>query len=184
MPIQNIPSVLKHGILSNERSKKLTHFSVAMDEVQERRDGVKVPGGLRLHQYANVYLHARNPMMFRRRDVAHELCVLRVSTRALQIDGAVIADRNASSDYVRFLSVNQTNLLDLDAIYARDWRHPNDPIAFYRHRSQKCAELLVPHVLPPDFLEGAWVVGDTIGADLEKVGFALPITADSDLFFH
>jgi hypothetical protein len=50
MPLDNIPSVLKHGILSNERVAKLSHRSVAMQEVQERRDVKQVPRGLKLHQ--------------------------------------------------------------------------------------------------------------------------------------
>ena len=60
MPIRNIPSVVAHGILSHESAGKLMHHSVAMQPMQERRDVKTVPGGLRLHQYANLYFHARN----------------------------------------------------------------------------------------------------------------------------
>ena len=80
MPIENIPSVLEHGILSNERALTLKHQSVAMQEVQDRRDKKKVPGGLKLHQYANLYFHARNPMLYKRKDEAIRICVLRIST--------------------------------------------------------------------------------------------------------
>lgn len=38
MPLANVPSVLRHGILSNERAAKLVHHSVAMQAVQEKRD--------------------------------------------------------------------------------------------------------------------------------------------------
>ena len=58
MPMENIPSVLKHGILSFERSSKVEHHSVALEEAQEKRDAKNVPGGLLLHQYANLYFHA------------------------------------------------------------------------------------------------------------------------------
>ena len=80
MPMANIPSVLKHGILSYERTARLAHESVAMQPVQERRDLKRVPGGLMLHRYANLYFHARNPMMFSRQQEVPQLCVLRVST--------------------------------------------------------------------------------------------------------
>ena len=60
MPMTNIASVLAHGILSHERATKLAHASVAMEAIQERRDVKHVPGGLKLHQYANLYFHARN----------------------------------------------------------------------------------------------------------------------------
>lgn len=182
-PIQNIPSVLHHGILSYEAAAKLPHHSVAMQEVQERRDKVQVPGGLRLHQYANMYFHARNPMLYKRKDEAADLCVIRVSIEARHIPGSVMADRNASSDYVRFLSVAQIGQLDLDAIYARDWRHPGDPIAYYRHRSQKCAEFLVPHCVPPQYIVGAYTTNEAAKAALQGTGFSFPIDIEPDLFF-
>ena len=43
------------------------HVSVAMPAVQDRRARKIVPGGRRLHGYANLYICARNPMMFVRR---------------------------------------------------------------------------------------------------------------------
>src|SRR5437867_10858120 len=96
MPLENIPSVLKLGILSNERSAKVPHYSVALEVVQEQRDLKSVPGGLKLHQYANVYFHARNPMLYKRKGEAGRLCVLRVSTEVCNIAGVVLTDCNAS----------------------------------------------------------------------------------------
>jgi hypothetical protein len=184
MPLENIPSVLKHGILSNERAAKISHCSVAMIEVQERRDSKHVPGGLKLHQYANLYFHARNPMLFKRKEEAANLCVLRISPEVRHIDGVVITDRNASSDYVRFLHPSQDALLNYDAIFAEDWRHPNDQITFLRHRSQKCAEVLVPHCVESKFLVGAYIVNEATAAKLKSLVFSLPITVDCKMFFH
>jgi len=184
MPMANIPSVLEHGILSHERASKLAHATVAMEAIQERRDKKQVPGGLKLHQYANLYFHARNPMLFKRKHLAADLSVLRISIEVWKLAGVVFADSNASSDYVRFLSPAQWRLLDFDAIYALDWRHPNDPIAYYRHSSRKCAEVLVPDRLPLSFVTGAWVVNQTAADKLTGMGFTLPIEIDSVLFFH
>lgn len=183
MPIANIPSVMKRGVLSFHRASRLAHRSVAMPEVQERRNKVRIPAGRPLHDYANFYLDARNPMLYARKDHALQLCVLRVSTEARHIEGAVLADRNASSDYARFLAINQAKLLDLEAIYSRDWRHPDDKSAAYRHKSQKCAEFLVPHRLPPELIEGAYVVSAAAKRSLVETGFAPPVTIDPDMFF-
>jgi hypothetical protein len=182
MPLENIPSVLEHGILSHEKAAKLKHRSVAMTEVQDRRDKKHVPGGLKLHQYANLYFHARNPMLYKRKAEAANICVLRVSTAVLQIDGVVITDCNAASYYVRFYHPSQLALLDLDAIFAMDWTHRNDPMAYYRHRKQKCAEVLVPHCVEPRFLSGAYVLNQAV-AEMLKVEFPLPITIDRGMFF-
>lgn len=184
MPIVNITSVLTVGILSNERASAIRHESVAMQEVQDRRDKKKVPGGLRLHQYANLYFHARNPMLYKRKGEAGSLCVLRISTEVRNERGVVFTDCNAASDYVRFLHPSQAGLLNLDAIFARDWRHPDNEIAYIRHRSQKCAEVLVPHCVEPKYLIGAYVVDAAGAAQLKALGFDLPVSIDSAMFFR
>jgi hypothetical protein len=137
MPMENIPSVLGHGILSHEQASQLAHASVAMEVIQDKRDKKQVPGGLKLHQYANLYFHARNPMMSKRRHEAPKLCVLRVASRVLEIQGAVITDQNAASTYVRFYAPDQINLLNEDNIFARSWKHPEDQIKEWKHSSAK-----------------------------------------------
>jgi hypothetical protein len=184
MPIENIPSVLEHGILSFARAAKIQHSSVALHDVQSVRDGKSVTGGLPLHDYANVYFHARNPMMSKRRDDAHTLCVLRVSLRILQIPGAVVTDQNAASAYVRFHAPDRIELLNLDIIFARSWKHPENQIEEWKHSSAKCAEVLVPHRIPPELIEGAYVCNAAAAQSLMDAGFRLPITVEADLFFH
>jgi hypothetical protein len=186
MPLENIPSVLKLGILSNERAAKLEHRSVAMEDVQEKRELKHVPGGLKLHQYANLYFHARNPMLYKRKGEINNLCVLRISTEILQLPGVVFADCNASSPYVRFLAPSQWALLDYEAIYAMDWnrQHANDPYAYRVHKTRKCAEVLVPHVVETKFFIGAYVVDEAAKSKLQALGFDLTVTIDSEMFFR
>ncbi|HXC99150.1 MAG TPA: DUF4433 domain-containing protein [Verrucomicrobiae bacterium] len=184
MPIENIPSVLAHGILSHERASKLAHATVAMEVIQEKRDKKQVPGGLKLHQYANLYFHARNPMMSKRRHEAPKLCVLRVASRVLMIQGTVISDQNAASTYVRFYAPDQISLLNLDTIFARSWKHPEDQIREWKHSSAKCAEVLIPQRIPPELIEGAFVLNSIAKKSLTEVGFLRSITIDADLFFH
>ena len=184
MPIGNVPSVMQRGILSYERASRLAHHSVAMQEVQDRRDQKPVPGGLKLHQYANLYFQARNPMLYKRKDEAPQICVLRVTTSVRSVPGVVFADCNASSDYVRFLHPSQWSLLNFDDIYAMDWRHPGDAPAYYRHRSRKCAEVLVPQRVDPELVTGAYVVDQAAAQRLADVGFALSIAVNPELFFR
>ena len=183
MPIANVSSVLEHGILSYARAAALVHRSVAMLPVQDRRDKKCVPGGHMLHEYANLYFHARNPMMFARQEEASRLCVLQVSLDVLKVRGVVLADRNAASDWVRFLQPSQSALLDLDRIYAIDWRDPNR-FTFYDKKQKKCAEVLVPAVVEPRFLVGAYVMDRAAAASLVALGFTLPVTIEPVLFFR
>ena len=184
MPIANVPSVMERGILSYEQAAKIQHYSVALQPVQDKRDRKHVPGGLKLHQYANLYFHARNPMLFKRLAEAPNLCVLRVARDILQLEGAVVSDQNAASDYVRFLHPKQWQLLDFDAIYAMDWRHPGNPPAYYRHSSQKCAEILIPKRVEPRFLTGVYVVDEVSKKRLENLKTTLQVTPNPTLFFR
>jgi len=184
MPVDNVSSVLAQGIVCYERAQALQHASVALMAVQERRDNKLVPGGLLLHQYANLYFCARNPMLYKRLDQRDTLCVLRVTRRILAQQHVILTDMNASSDYVRFFrSPDGLRHLDFDQIYADDWRHPGNPAAYYRHRSVKCAEVLVPEVIVPEMIEGAYVANDTAEALLKDRGFSLPIQQNPHLFF-
>nr|VFJ57368.1 MAG: protein of unknown function (DUF4433) [Candidatus Kentron sp. FW] len=184
MPIGNIPSVLKHGILSHKRATNLPHSDVSMMEVQDRRDKMLVPGGLPLHRYANLYFDAHNPMMYKRLAQVESLCVLSVSIDVLKLPGAMITDQNAASDYARFYSPTELNNLPFDRIFAEDWRHPDDEIDYWQHKSQKCAEVLAPNVIPTDFIQKAYVVNETTKTKLSAIGFPKPIEIMPRLFFR
>lgn len=73
-----------------------------MQEVQERRTIKIVPGSDNhtLHDYANVYICAKNPMLFKRKDAHAEICVLRMNTAILDGKGVIITDRNATVNCV------------------------------------------------------------------------------------
>ena len=122
-------------------------------------------------------------MLFKRKNEAQSLCILRISTKARHLQGTVLTDCNASSKYVRFLSIDQVNELDLEAIYSNDWRHPDDRNAYLRHKSQMCAEFLVPDRLPPQFIGGAYVIDRATKRHLHSTGFPHPITVNRELFF-
>jgi len=186
-PIANLPSICTHGILSHNGIRKLglTHTSVAMTEVQDIRKGVTVPGtGKPLHDYANLYICARNPMLYKRKNEHRALCVLRVSCDVLDIPGTVVTDGNAAAkEYSRFEPCPEgLSCVDRSRTFARDWRDPVLPV-FWRKRSQKCAEVLVPSSVPPKHLLGAYVSGDEAAEVFNSHKTGLAVTIDPDFFF-
>ena len=183
MPIADIASVLAHGILCHKDAARLAHDDVSVQVIQARRAKVQVPQGLRFHQYANLFFHARNPLLYARQDQIESLCILRVSVDVFKIDGTVLTDQNASSKYVRFYAPPALHQLPLDQIYAADWRHTDDQIAEWRHKSQKCAEVLVPHKVTTNYIRGAYVVNAEARRQLDRLGFPRPIEINSVLFF-
>lgn len=152
--------------------------------MQDLRDQKRVPQGRRLHQYANLYFHARNPMLYKRLREVGSICVLRVSLDALKIAGTVITDSNAASNYVRFLHPTQWRLVDFDDVLAESRKHPDDQRREWRHKSRKCAEVLVPDRVPAGLLTGAYVVDPSAGARLTQVAPQLRAIVDPVLFFH
>lgn len=181
--INNVPSILKHGILSHERAAKYNPISVAMEEIQARRSVRVVPQGRPIHSYACLYLHARNSMLYKTKDRHQELAVLRVSTDVFDIPGAIIADGNASSDYTRFYpSPSGLEALESSLVMARYWIS-DDPYEYMHRKRARCAELLVPDEIPPLLITGAYVSCPAAQTSMLHAEFVLPVEINHDLFF-
>lgn len=189
----NLPTLLKYGIQSHRRAeigrrrKILEAGSVAMQEVQDIREGVRVPEGLELHEYANLYLCARNPMMYKRHARHLEICVLRVSTDVLDIEGAVVTDMNAAKRIRRFAPAPQGLVyVNKEMVFAEDWnrQHNGDLIAIDRHRAIKCAEVLIPKEVPHNYITGVYVSCMEAVAVVKSIVPELSVTINGHLFFY
>jgi hypothetical protein len=183
-PIQNVLSIMNHGILCHQKAKQLNHASVAMQEIQEIRAKRVIPGGRPIHSYVNLYLCARNPMMCKRAAQHKSLCLLRIDTEVLDLPGVVIADGNAASGYTGFWT-SKTGLdkIDFDLVFAEWWTDSNQIQQWHKARV-KCAEVMVPDRIDPRFVQGAYVSCQESQRLLEEIGFELPITVDHKLFFQ
>ncbi len=188
-PIANLASIAFLGILCHKLAAELDHTDVSSGIIQDRRAGREVPDvrrspPLELHEYANVYICARNPMMYVLRDLHEELAVLRVSCEVLDVEGAVIADGNASSDYTGFhASPAGLSMIDATITFLGDPRHPNPP-EFYDRKRRQCAEVLVPEVIAPEFLLGVYVSCAASRASVEELELPWPVTVDPRMFFQ
>jgi len=150
-PIENLYSIVSDGIMSHERIGSRPHRSVADREVQARREEKRVPPSQRsLHSYANLYLNARNPMMFR---VAKEmgqdaLCIVCVDPAILHGDGVMIADHNAATTSCTFYG-SPGGLAHIDArdVFVEWWTTDES-------KRKIMAEVLVPDVVLPRLIMG------------------------------
>ena len=181
--IENIPSIMYYGLLSNQKAESIAHTSIAMNEVQRRRDIKSVPNGLNLHQYANLYFDPRNPMLSARRSQNDHLCILKIDRVVLDIEGVVVSDRNASSDYASFyppeIGLSKINFAE---VYA-EWWTDDDYYEQLRKKSIKCAEVLVPYDISYEYIICAAVVDNAAIEKLENVGFDKEIKVVPKLFF-
>jgi len=183
VPIATVPSILQRGILSHKRAARVPHQTIALQDVQDRRAGVVVPKGRALHDYANLYICPRNPMLLKRSNIHEEICVLRVRVDVIDLPNVVVTDSNAASKYARFMPApSGLAIVDRERTFTDRWTHP-DQIEKWRHSAQKCAEVLVPDVVHPRYVFGAYVSNDQSRERLQDAAPNLPITVDGRMFF-
>jgi len=183
-PIANVHSIMEKGILSYELSKKLSRESLAMEEIQGRRKNKKIPGARKLHEYANLYFDAHNPMLCKKQDQNNQICILCVSPSVLDLPDVVISDRNAAADYPRFYTVKEgLAALDKNKIYARYWTNAQNQYDLWEHKSIKCAEVLIPDRVEPEYIRGAYVANRTALKAFQRLNIQLTVSIRSDIFF-
>ena len=181
--IENIPSILQHGILCYNDARRYQHVSIALEDVQNRRSAARVPNGRMLHQYANLYFDYFNPMLSRVRARNHEICVLAINYRILDTDGCVLTDRNAATEIVRFLDpINEIDQIDFVKVYDKFWNHP-DEYEKSNHKAIKCAEALIPGKVPCEYITDALVADENAKQRLTQLGFIKNIHVDASRFF-
>lgn len=182
--IANIPSIIQHGILSHKLAGRIDHHSVAMPEIQEGRKNKQITGARTLHDYANLYFDAHNPMLSRLRAHNNDICILRVEAEVLDLPGVIMADRNAASDWVRFSRVVEgLQTIDRERVFARYWTHSQDVYDEMSHKSEKCAEVLIPDRVMPCYFVGAYVANGVALVQFQQLNIGLPVSIRSDIFF-
>jgi ssDNA thymidine ADP-ribosyltransferase, DarT len=154
--IANVPSILEHGILSHRLVERLIgpHVTVASQEVQARRAGKRVWTGRSaraLHDYANLYLDARNAMLYTLlRNRRGDLTVLAVDPEVLDLAGVLVTDRNAASAARIRPAAEGVEALDEAAVLATWWEDLDA-------KQRRMAEVLVPDRVPPELVRLAHV---------------------------
>jgi ssDNA thymidine ADP-ribosyltransferase, DarT len=181
--LENAPSIMERGILSYSRAQPLRPVSFALDTAQFRRARKLVAMGRTVHDYANVYFDAHNPTLSRCRDLNGQLAVLRVSPEILDIPATFIATKNAAASGVDFIRASRgLAKLDYERVYAEFWLHGDLETQAEWSRA-KCAEVLVPDRIPPEYITGAYVCSVEAAARLALLAPGLPATVHRRLFF-
>lgn len=179
----NVASIMRDGILSHNEAQRVHHRSIAEQGVQERRQNKKIPGTNKyLHDYANLYFDAHNPMLSARRHMNDSICVLRIKSEVLLLDGVIVTDQNASRD-CWFKPVSEgLPLLKHSEVFAEFWINRDDPMEEYRLKGIKCAEVLVPKCIHPSFIVGAYVKNATALNNFRQIS-TLPVEIKGSIFF-
>jgi len=137
-----------------------------------------------LHDYVNLYFDAHNPMLSKCRCYNNDICVLRINKTVLALDGVIIADRNAAGSYVRFGPFpDGLDNIDKDRVFARFWLHADDIFDEWLHKSEKCAEVLVPGSVDSQYIVGAYVANPEARKQFQELNSSLTVQQKNDMFF-
>ena len=139
---KNLRGILADGILShNEARSTRTIFDISDSDVQQRRDTVEPIFGRNLREYAPLYVNIRNPMLYLRRELNAELCLLEISLDVLRDTSSkclICTDGNAASGATRFyFGVEHFEKLPWDVLQADYWSDITDG------KRKRCAEVLI-----------------------------------------
>lgn len=189
MSIENIESILEHGILSHEKAAEIApkHEDISDSEVQNRRDNKRLPNGRSIHQCANVYFNARNAMLYREKiEVGlDKLCVVRLSYKIVDTPGVVFSSQNAATSKASFFTDPEEALqkLDFTAIFGRLESASNEKKPVLQ------AEVLIPDSINPSFIEDIIVGTETLKDGLQyalgEFGYEnVPVRVNRYMFFE
>lgn len=75
------------------------------------------------------------------------------------------------------------SVISRERLFARYWTHPDDPYDEMSHKSEKCAEVLVPDRVDVRFIVGAYVANQVALVEFQRVNSQLPALIRGDMFF-
>ena len=136
----NLDNILEKGILSHSESHKLGLNSIDISDpgAQQWRERVDNPYKKKIHEFVPFYITPLNPMLYVRRNLQNELCLLEISLLALEGNQYLITDGNAASRGTLFFdSVDSLKNLPWDVLRAKYWNN------FPDGRRKRCAEVLI-----------------------------------------
>ncbi len=157
--IDNIPSILKYGILSHKEvnDKGIEYTPIYNQEIVDMRQSKIIPNGKSLWCYANLYLQPRNPMLYLvKTKYGSENIAIVACYRgpAYEIKDAFITDGNAANFDTSFYSIDEkdkvfTMLKDVDGL---DYWKAEDG-----SKRKMMAEVLIPTIYPKESIHSILV---------------------------
>jgi hypothetical protein len=145
----NIPNILKYGLLNHYDSinRNLNNVDISNPEVQKWRDGREEIYNHRIHDYAPLYINPRNPMLYVRRRISSELCLIEVTLSVLAEHKFLVSDGNAASrNTVFYNKLNHLSSLPWEVINTNFW--PD----FDEGKRKMCSEVLIYPNISPDYI--------------------------------
>lgn len=179
--IDNLPSIIKNGILSHDMMLKrgLKSTQISDEQIVERRKEKQTPNGKSLWSYANLFFQPKNAMLYRvTYNSVDNIAILAVKRDILNHDGVFMTDGNAASNNSKIESVSPSQLAVIANQIETIWWEAVDG------KRKSMAECLVPDRGPSEYLECVYVANHNVAAKVKKIiGESLPVIPQAAMFF-
>lgn len=167
--INNIPFILKNGILSHEGLEKsnIKYTSIYDEQIISTRRNKRTPDGKSLWSFANLYFQPRNPMLYRVicEKSIEDIAILAVKNEILDYPDIFIVNGNASSMALDILPADEGRkaLGEMKRALEKEWW-----IEESGTKRKIMGECLVPEVVPPEYIQTIYVVSHEIAQKVRR----------------
>lgn len=172
---RNVPSIMRNGILphTSPTLQAFNHVDISDPDVQRWRTRPDPHYGRKLHDYVPLYINPRNPMLYRRKEMQKEICLIEVSLEALDGGNLLITDGNAASHRTQFYIVPAAlQHLPWDVLNANFWTDFEDG------KRKACSEVLVPNIVTPKHIAAVHCFSSAQSGRLAQKGIRSVISMD------
>lgn len=197
--VRNLPGIMETGRLWSDRhmSKRRTNTRIGYDHIKRRRLEINVPchPGTKVGDYVPFYFCPRSVMLFvidcgnaeltykgGQHDIVHLVSTVEATIETAAGRPWAYSDGNAGACYTAFhADVSRINdILDRNAISARDWREP-------AVKNRKQAEFLVHDFLAWEAFHEIGVIDESAAAQardaMAKASHQPPVNVHRDWYY-
>jgi hypothetical protein len=141
----NVEHILNKGILSHSLAyKKASPKDISDHDVQKWRELNDPIYGRKIHDYVPTYINIKNPMLYVKRNIQNELCLIEISLSVLSNDNYIFTDGNAASQNTKFYNLNEDlKQLPWEVLDSSYWSDLEDG------KRKRCAEILIHPSIEP-----------------------------------
>jgi len=178
--IDNLEGILKNGILSHSLAhKQFNPVDISDHSVQHYRSNPEPIYNRKIHEYAPTYISIKNPMLYARKNISPQICLIEISSQVMVEMQSLFTDGNAASrDTLFFRALDDLSKLPWDVLRAGYW---ND---FADGKRKKCAEVLIYPKIDAKFIKAIHCSSYESKQVIEKsASSGIPMRVTPSLFF-
>ncbi len=185
--IENIPSILRNGILSHQRilDENIPFTPIYNEQIVTNRKDILTPNGKSLWNFTNVFFQPRNPMLYRvlHEKQASEIAIIAIQPTILDRPDIYFSTGNAAhsaSDILHAIELKkEIRHIILDTVDVEWWNDLNGS------KRKIMAECLIPDRVDTDLIQAIYVGSRAAKEKIEadNLGLRVPIITEPNMFF-